>query len=53
MLDGSRRAATVVALRLLEREGALAAADVADANSQLSLSVLGGGQVVGAIRPAL
>jgi L-asparaginase II len=53
MLDGSGRAATVVALRLLEREGALAAADVADANSQLSLSVLGGGQVVGAIRPAL
>jgi L-asparaginase II len=53
MLDGNGRAATVVALRLLEREGALAAADVADANSQLPLSVHGGGQVVGAIRPAL
>jgi L-asparaginase II len=53
MLDGSGRAATVVALRLLEREGALAASDVADAMTKLSLSVSGGGQVVGAIRPAL
>jgi len=52
MLDGSARAATVVALRLLEREGALAAADIADAVSRLPLSVSGGGQVVGAIRPA-
>jgi len=53
MLDGSGRAATVVALRLLEREGALAASDVADAVTKLPLSVIGGGQVVGAIRPAL
>lgn len=52
MLDGSGRAATAVALRLLEREGALPASDVADAMSQLPLSVSGGGQVVGAIRPA-
>jgi L-asparaginase II len=52
MLDGSGRAATVVALRLLEREGALGAADVADAVTKLPLSVTGGGQVVGAIRPA-
>jgi L-asparaginase II len=52
MLDGSGRAATVVALRLLERQGALAAADVADAVTKLPLSVTGGGQVVGAIRPA-
>jgi L-asparaginase II len=52
MLDGSGRAATAVALRLLERHGALAAADVADAMSKLSLTVSGGGQVVGAIRPA-
>ncbi|HYI51452.1 MAG TPA: asparaginase [Microbacterium sp.] len=53
MLDGSGRAATAVALRLLEREGALAASDVADAMTKLSLSVSGGGQVVGAIRPTL
>ena len=52
MLDGSGRAATAVALRLLERAGALAAADVADALSKLPLSVTGGGQDVGAIRPA-
>lgn len=53
MLDGSGRAATVVGLRLLERAGALAASDIADATSELSLSVSGGGRVVGAIRPAL
>ena len=53
MLDGSGRAATVVGLRLLEREGALAASDVADAMTKRSLSVSGGGRVVGAIRPAL
>lgn len=52
MLDGSGRAATVVALRLLERANALASADVADAVSKLPLSISGGGQVVGAIRPA-
>ena len=52
VLDGSGRAATVVALRLLERHGALAASDVADAVTRLPLSVTGGGQVVGAIRPA-
>jgi len=52
MLDGSGRAATAVALRLLEREGALAASDVADAMAKLPLSVTGGGQTVGAIRPA-
>lgn len=52
MLDGSGRAATAVALRLLERAGALPPADVADAMSKLSLSVLGGGTPVGAIRPA-
>lgn len=52
MLDGSGRAATAVALRLLERHGALASADVADAMSKLPLTVTGGGQDVGAIRPA-
>ena len=52
MLDGSGRAATAVALRLLERAGALAPADVADAMTRLSLTITGGGQDVGAIRPA-
>ena len=52
MLDGSSRATTAVALRLLERAGALVASDVSDAMSRLSLSVTGGGQDVGAIRPA-
>jgi L-asparaginase II len=52
MLDGSGRAATAVALRLLERHGALAAADVAGTMSRLALTVTGGGQDVGAIRPA-
>jgi L-asparaginase II len=52
MLDGSGRAATVVALRLLERTGALAAADVSDAMAELPLSIVGGGRDVGAIRPA-
>ncbi|MEI3846576.1 MULTISPECIES: asparaginase [unclassified Microbacterium] len=52
MLDGSGRAATAVALRLLERHGALASADVADAMSKLPLTITGGGQDVGAIRPA-
>ena len=52
MLDGSGRAATAVALRLLERAGALFSSDVAEAMSLLPLSVLGGGEPVGAIRPA-
>jgi L-asparaginase II len=52
MLDGSGRAATAVALRLLERHGAVASAAVADALSKLPLAVTGGGQDVGAIRPA-
>jgi L-asparaginase II len=52
MLDGSGRAATAVALRLLERHGALESSDVAQAMSRLPLTVTGGGQDVGAIRPA-
>lgn len=52
MLDGSGRAATAVALRLLERSGALPSSDVAEAMSKLPLSVTGGGSTVGAIRPA-
>jgi L-asparaginase II len=50
MLDGSNRAGHVVALRLLERTGALTPEAVADAVSHLPLSVLGGGHEVGAIR---
>lgn len=53
MLDGSSRATTAVALRLLERAGALPASDVADAMARLALTVTGGGQDVGAIRPAM
>ena len=39
-------------LRLLERHGALASADVDATMSRLPLAVTGGGQDVGAIRPA-
>lgn len=53
MLDGSGRAATAVALRLLERAGALAPADVAATMAALPLQVFGGGAAVGVIRPAL
>jgi L-asparaginase II len=53
MLDGSGRAASAVALRLLERHGALTAQDVADAMARLPLAVTGGGQDVGVIRPVL
>ncbi len=52
MLDGSSRATTAVALRLLERAGALPASEVSDAMAMLPLSVSGGGHDVGAIRPA-
>lgn len=52
VLDGSGRAASVVGLRLLEQQGALTATDVAEATNQLALSVSGGAQTVGAIRPA-
>lgn len=51
MLDGSGRAATAVALRLLERHGALAPSDVAETMTRLPLNVTGGGQDVGVIRP--
>ncbi|MCK6066946.1 MULTISPECIES: asparaginase [Microbacterium] len=52
ILDGSGRAASAVALRLLERVGALASADVAETMSHLPLSVSGGGREVGVIHPA-
>ncbi|GAA3926155.1 asparaginase [Microbacterium soli] len=52
MLDGSGRAATIVAALLLARASALDDGDVARLAEALPLSVLGGGQPVGAIRPA-
>ncbi len=52
MLDGSGRAATIVAATLLARAGALTDAQVSDLASALPLAVLGGGSDVGAIRPA-
>jgi hypothetical protein len=42
-----------VALRLLERVGALSAQDVADTLALLPLSISGGGREVGAIRSAV
>lgn len=53
ILDGSGRAASAVALRLLERAGALSAKDVAETLARLPLSVSGGGTAVGAIRPTI
>ena len=50
MLDGSGRAATLVAAQLLARAGALTDADVSSLAAALPLSVLGGGEPVGAIR---
>jgi len=51
MLDGAARASTVVAATLLARTGALNESDVAALGAALPLAVLGGGQVVGSIRP--
>ncbi len=53
ILDGSGRAATAVALTLLVRVGALAAADVAQTLTRLPLTVSGGGADVGSIRPTV
>src|SRR6185437_2277245 len=50
VLDGSLRAASIVALRLLVDAGAVAAADVDGLEPDLDLAVLGGGSPVGAIR---
>lgn len=51
MLDGAARASTVVAATLLARAGGLSDADVATLQAALPLEVLGGGGVVGSIRP--
>ncbi|MGV9195061.1 asparaginase [Microbacterium sp. MC2] len=53
ILDGSGRAATAVALTLLVRVGALAAADIAHTLTRLPLTVSGGGADVGSIRPTV
>ena len=50
VLDGSLRAASIVALRLLVDAGAVPAADVDALEPELDLAVLGGGVPVGAIR---
>ena len=52
MLDGSLRAASIVALRLLVDAGAIAPADVDALAPELDLAVLGGGVPVGSIRVA-
>lgn len=51
MLDGAARASTIVAATLLSRAGALSDADVATLAEALPLTVLGGGDVVGHVRP--
>lgn len=53
VLDGSGRAATAIAVALLAKHGALAPADAAAVFAELPLSVTGGGQDVGAIRPTV
>ena len=50
VLDGSLRAATIVALELLVDAGALARADVDAVAPELDLAVLGRGEPVGTIR---
>lgn len=53
VLDGGERAKAAIALSLLARVGALPAADVAATLAELPLSIMGGGQVVGSIRPTV
>ncbi len=52
ILDGSLRAATVVALSLLVDAGALARSDMDAVLPELDLAVQGGGRPVGQIRPS-
>ncbi len=49
-LDGSGRAATAIAISLLERVGALSSTDVTTTMAQLPLEITGGGREVGRIR---
>lgn len=53
VLDGGDRAKAAIAAALLVRVGALAAADVAATLAELPLTITGGGQVVGSIRPTV
>lgn len=53
VLDGGDRAKAAIALALLTRVGALPAAEVAATLAELPLTVSGGGQVVGSIRPTV
>ncbi len=53
VLDGGDRAKAAIALALLVRVGALPAAEVAATLAELPLTVSGGGQVVGSIRPTV
>lgn len=53
VLDGSARAATIVALTLLVQAGALTGAEVAAVLPDLHIEVLGGGRPVGTIRPTV
>ena len=53
MLDGGARASTAVALRLLERAGALSPSEVAETMTHLHLSVTGGTMTVGSVRPTV
>ncbi|HEY0249809.1 MAG TPA: asparaginase [Gryllotalpicola sp.] len=53
VLDGSHRPATVVALTLLVKAGALGAASVAAILPEVVEAVLGGGRPAGEIRPAI
>lgn len=52
VLDGSLRAASIVALRLLADAGALSHDDVDRVAPKLDLAVLGRGEPVGSIRPS-
>ncbi len=53
VLDGGDRAKAAIALALLARVGALPAADVAATLAELPLTITGGGQVVGSVRPTV
>ena len=53
VLDGSTRVGPVVALTLLAQERALAPADVAAVLPDLHLTISGGGEPVGSIRPTV
>jgi L-asparaginase II len=53
VLDGAHRPATVVALTLLVKAGALSAASVAAVLPEVVTPIVGGGRTVGEIRPVI